>query len=87
VIRPQFTHALPFTEGLAAVALAGKWGYIDASGSFRIPAQFEDAAPFADGVAKVTTGSGDRKQIRYIDSAGVVVAGKPSLVHKKTAKL
>jgi hypothetical protein len=73
VIRPQFTHATPFAEGLAAVAAAGKWGYIDASGAFRIPAQFNSAAPFAGSVAKVT--SGDGKQIRYIDPAGAFVTG------------
>jgi hypothetical protein len=72
VIRPQFTDATLFAEGLAAVAAAGKWGYIDASGAFRIPARFCSAAPFAGGVAKVT--SCDGKRIRYVDPAGAFVA-------------
>jgi hypothetical protein len=46
---------------------------IDASGAFHIPAQFSSAAPFAGGVANVT--SGDGKQIRYIDPAGAFVTG------------
>ncbi len=72
-IRPQFTQAMRFTEGLAAVAIAGKWGYIDASGALRIPAQYNEAAPFAGGVAKVTPANG--KQTRYIDSTGAFVPG------------
>jgi hypothetical protein len=73
VIRPQFTHATPFAEGLAAVSAVGqKWGYIDPSGAFRISAQFNSAAPFAGGVAKVTIGNG---KIRYIDAAGAFVTG------------
>ena len=74
-IQPRFTQALPFSEGLAAVAVAGVWGYIDTTGAFRIPAQFHEAAPFSGGVAKVS--AGDPKQIRYIDSAGNYVPGPP----------
>ena|ERR1700693_3450381 len=77
-IRPQFTHATPFVERLAAVAAGGKWGYIDASGAFRIPAQFNSAEPFAGGVAKVTTGDG--KQIRYIDPVGAFLTGRAALL-------
>lgn len=73
VIRPQFTHAMPFSEGLAAVAAAGKWGYIDPAGAFRIRAQFDDAAPFAGGIAKVTV----EKRIRYINSTGAFVPAPP----------
>lgn len=72
-IRPRFTHALQFSEGLAAVAIANKWGYIDASGAFRIPAQFQAAAPFSGGVARVTSAGG--KQVRYIDTTGAFVPG------------
>ena len=71
VIRAQFTHAMPFAEGLAAVAVAGKWGYIDSSGTFRIPVQFDEAASFAGGVARVTIG----QRIRYIDPTGAFVSG------------
>ena len=28
VIDPQFDYAYPFSEGLAAVFIGGKWGYI-----------------------------------------------------------
>ena len=30
-----------------------KWGYVDKSGKFVIPPQFESAAPFAEGVAVI----------------------------------
>jgi hypothetical protein len=70
-ISPRFAHAKRFTEGVAAVAVAGKWGYIDPSGAFRIPAQFDAAEPFAGGVAKVTRR--DTKEILYIDPRGAVV--------------
>ena len=71
VIRPQFAHALRFTEGLAAVAMADKWGYIDPTGAFRIPARFQAAAPFVRGVAKVRA----ENRVRYIDSTGSFVPG------------
>jgi hypothetical protein len=28
VIEPQFEHAQPFNEGLAAIKIRDKWGYI-----------------------------------------------------------
>ena len=36
-IGPQFDGALPFTEGLAAVRLGDKWGFIDPSGKVVVP--------------------------------------------------
>ena len=62
VIPPQFAYALPFSEGLGAVNVGGtdgggthmptngKWGFVDATGKFKINPQFfsppEEAAPF-----------------------------------------
>jgi hypothetical protein len=56
VITPKFERAGHFHEALAAVCCTdGKTGYIDASGSFRIPPTFargiDNAGPFSEGVA------------------------------------
>ena len=36
-IQPQFDEATDFSEGLAAVKIGGKWGFVDKSGKFVIP--------------------------------------------------
>ncbi len=55
VIQPQFTGALSFTEGLAAVDTGNDqrpaWGYIDKNGNMVIEAKFEAAGMFSEGVA------------------------------------
>lgn len=45
VIRPVFEDAMPFSEGLAAVRLNKRWGYINKSGNMQIP---NDYPVFAD---------------------------------------
>jgi len=40
--------ALPFAQGLAAIKVGGRWGYIDKSGNLAIPLQFEDAGSFSN---------------------------------------
>lgn len=54
--RPAFPLCVPLSEGLAAVQtdLNGRYGYIDRSGDFVIPARFDLAHPFHDGAAMVT---------------------------------
>ena len=55
VLEPQFTGALSFTEGLAAVDIGDDqrpaWGYIDKKGNLVIEAKFEAAGMFSEGVA------------------------------------
>jgi len=61
ITQPQYTYASPFSEGLAAVQIGGKlvngvltgghWGYIDKSGSMKIPAKFDDVGGFHEGIA------------------------------------
>lgn len=46
-----------FSEGLAAVAQNGRWGFIDCSGKFAIVPQFGSARPFSDGLAAVREGT------------------------------
>ena len=45
-IAPTFESALPFSEGLAAVKLNGKYGYIDDKGKLIIDYQFDKAGNF-----------------------------------------
>jgi hypothetical protein len=70
VIKPQFTSANEFSEGLAAVEEQyGKLGYIDKTGKFVIPPKYDVAYSFEHGYAYV--------KIRlyepvYIDKTGKV---------------
>jgi hypothetical protein len=41
----RFGGVQAFSEGLAAVQLGRRWGFIDRRGRFMIPAQFDDAWP------------------------------------------
>ena len=49
----QAAHS--FSEGLAAVSLDKKWGFIDTKGQFVIPPQFGWVGDFSDGLAIVTS--------------------------------
>ena len=57
VLRAQFAGAHPFSEGLAAVKIDGKWGFINKSGEVVIPPKFGRAfgdgvpSPFSHGIA------------------------------------
>ena len=59
---------LQFSEGLMAFpdTATGKFGYIDRSGQFLIPPQFDGAYPFHDGLARIAAGS----RFGYIDDKG-----------------
>jgi hypothetical protein len=53
VIPPTFEAAKPFSEGLAAVAVDGKWGFIDESGAIVIPPTWQEVGPFSNERAAV----------------------------------
>ncbi|EPZ6837050.1 WG repeat-containing protein, partial [Campylobacter coli] len=53
VIKPKFDYVWSFGEGLAAVKLNGKWGFIDKNGEFVIESKFDDAWSFWEGLAGV----------------------------------
>jgi hypothetical protein len=64
VIPPHFEWALDddlslsaieprFSEGLAAVEINGKWGFLDKSGLMVIATQYDHAANFSEGLAAV----------------------------------
>jgi hypothetical protein len=52
----KYEDARDFSEGLAAVRLDRKWGYIDASGKVVIAPRFGDSSSFNGGVAVVNNG-------------------------------
>lgn len=52
-ILAEYTAAQSFSEGLAAVAKAGKWGYIDQKGKVIVPFQYNRVTPFEGGYALV----------------------------------
>jgi len=57
VIRPQFSLAWDFSEGLAHVQMCSdygdRWGFIDATGSVAVHPRFENAHGFSEGLAAV----------------------------------
>jgi hypothetical protein len=68
-IQPVFRDAKSFSEGLAAVKLTEKAGYIDKTGNFIILPQFDQAESFSQGLAAVL----QETQWGYIDKTGKFV--------------
>ena len=58
-----------FSDRLAAVKYAGKWGYLNRYGTMMIEPQFETAFPFHEGRALVTDDMGRYKvlELKYFD--------------------
>ena len=50
-IKPQFSGAQSFSQGLAAVQIDGRWGYINKDGAVVIKPQFDRVGPFSEGLA------------------------------------
>jgi hypothetical protein len=70
VIKPQFSAARIFSEGLASVQRRNeKWGYIDKTGQMVIEPQFDWANPFKNGHASVTIDGNEK----VIDRTGRIV--------------
>lgn len=53
----MFDRAKPFCEGLAAISINGKWGYIDKMGYIVIDTIFDYACDFKEGLARFNIGS------------------------------
>ena len=63
-----------FSEGLAPVSIEYWFGYIDLTGKFVIPPQWEWAEPFKDGYATVTYEAEDKYCNAWINHDGVIVS-------------
>jgi DNA-binding transcriptional regulator/RsmH inhibitor MraZ len=48
----------------------GKWGFIDRTGRFRIPARFDGASEFSEGVAFVRSWVGGKSKNGFVDAGG-----------------
>jgi len=68
-VPPTYDDAGPFAEGLAPVAMTGRWGFIDMKGSFAVNPRFDRVALFRSGLAVVW--SDGRRD--YIDTHGKFV--------------
>jgi len=68
----RFCAAREFSDGLAAAWKDGKYGFIDKSGAWAIPAQYDVAGDFSEGVANVKPDA-HKKCWQYIDQTGRVV--------------
>ncbi len=60
---------MPFSDGLAAVKIDGKWGYIDEAGRIAITPRFDGAGEFTEGLSTVIIGG----KYGFIDKGGKVV--------------
>ena len=54
IASQSFQSVQPFSEGLAAVQINGKWGYINTSGKIVINPQFDTTTMFSGGLAVVS---------------------------------
>jgi hypothetical protein len=68
IVDFKYTTVQPFHEGLAAVELDGKWGFINKQGVEIIPRQFEGAHDFSDGLARVY--KSQNQKWGFIDKTG-----------------
>ncbi|MEP6961121.1 MAG: WG repeat-containing protein [Acidobacteriota bacterium] len=64
----DFEQAQDFSEGLAAVKVAGKWGFIDKRGIFLITPRYPSAEGFSNGLAFVNDGTTSG----FIDTSGTM---------------
>ncbi len=69
VIPAKYEAVWSFSEGLAVVKIAGKWGYIDKTGTMVIPAKYEDVWSFSEGLACVKING----KWGFIDTTGTIV--------------
>jgi hypothetical protein len=67
--QPRYEQTSLFSEGLAAVRLGGKWGYINHDGSWEIEPRFTSADSFWHGLARVEW----ENHRGYIERTGRVV--------------
>jgi hypothetical protein len=56
IIPARFERAMPFSEGVAAVSIGGRFGYIDERGEIVIEPRFDLAGEFAHGLAEILIG-------------------------------
>ena len=83
IIGPQYTCCMSFSEGLAAVCLNGKWGYVDRAGKVKIPFDFVSAESFADGIAAAKLSGGTNRTIWLTDDGKRHETEQDAVAHRK----
>jgi len=66
VIKPQFSDAQDFKEGMAPVRFNVKWGYINKKGQLAVKPKYIDIDAFSEGLARVKS----RNKYGFIDKTG-----------------
>ena len=66
VVTPKYDLAYPFTEGMAAVRIAGKYGYLDTTGREVVAPIYDFTWHFIGGYATVKSGD----LFGFIDKTG-----------------
>ena len=66
VVEPKYDLAYPFTEGVAAVRLAGKYGYLNESGKEVVSPKYDFTWHFIGGFAAVKL----ENKFGFIDKTG-----------------
>ena len=69
ILRPIYDDIKPFSEGLAAIQLNDKWGFVNKLGRIIVSPQYLHVENFAYGYAKVQKGAKDG----FIDKTGKIV--------------
>ncbi|TAF06718.1 MAG: hypothetical protein EAZ77_11695 [Nostocales cyanobacterium] len=69
-LKVQFDWVEPFSEGMAAVKMGYKWGYIDKTGQIVGRIEYDRAEPFSAGLALVKINNDKNRYIGYIDKTG-----------------
>lgn len=69
LIAPKYELVKDFSEGLAAVKLNGKWGFVDKQGNEVIAPKYKDAGLFSEGIVAVKMSD----KWGYIDHKGNTV--------------
>ncbi|MDR1556845.1 MAG: WG repeat-containing protein [Tannerellaceae bacterium] len=68
VVKPKYESVSAFSEGVAAVKQNGKWGYVNSNGKEILPAAYELAYPFSDGVGVLA--AADNTLLAIVDNTG-----------------
>ena len=69
----EFDDVRNFSEGLAAVSIHGKWGFIDRTGEVVIPLIYDVVGDFHKGLAAVRIGNWETGKWGFIDKAGNII--------------
>ena len=70
IVPPKYDEVENFSEGLAAVELDGKWGFIDQTGKEVVPLRYDDVEYFFEGLAAVRVGDWETGKWGFIDKTG-----------------